>query len=185
MAADRRFPWMVLLALPAAAGAASLPQPPLPPATHTADVAQHLVFNGLDMHAQVFDSNQAPAQVIAFYRQAWDGRVVVNPMGDAQVIGHRDGDYYVTVEVRPAGSGSRGNIGVIDVAHAPHDFEPGKGLPRPMGSKVFNDIAYPDDRVPARTVAMTNGLSPQQNVAWFRERVAAADAAQAVVSAKR
>lgn len=164
--------WIALFALPAMAGAASLPQPPLPPATQTADVAQHLLFNGLDMHAQVFSSNQTPAQVIAFYRQAWHGRVVVNPMGDALVIGHREGDYYVTVEVRPAGSGSRGNIGVIDVAHAQHDFEPGKGLPRPTGSRVFNDITYPDDRVPARTVAMTNGLSPQQNVAWFRERLA-------------
>lgn len=171
MAIDRRLPWIALIALPAMAAAASLPQAPLPPATQSVDVAQHLVFNGLDMHAQVFTSSETPAQVIAFYREAWNGRVVVNPLGDAQVVGHRDGDYYVTVEVRAAGGGSRGNIGVVDVAHAPHDFEPGKGLPRPMGSKVFNDIAYPDDRVPARTVAMTNGLSPQQNTAWFRERL--------------
>lgn len=172
MAVDRRLLLPALAMLPAVALADSWPQPPLPDGTKTADVAQHMVFNGLDMHAQVFRSNQTPAQVVAFYRNTWNGRVVVNPLGDAQVIGHRDGDYYVTIQVSPAGGGSKGNIGVVDVADAPHDFQPGKGLPRPMGSTVFNDIAYPDDRVPARTVAMTNALSPRQNAAWFRERLA-------------
>lgn len=170
MAADYRLLALALLPLRALAGT---PEPPLPPGTQVADVAQHMVFNGLDMHAQVFHSERTPAQVVAFYRQAWQGRVVVDPMGDAQVVGHRDGDYYVTVEVRAAGAGSRGSIGVVDVGNAPHDFEAGKGLPRPMGSQVFNDIAYPDDAVPARTVAMTNRLSPLQNASFFRERLAA------------
>ena len=110
--------------------------------------------------------------VVAFYRRAWDGQVVVNRLGDATVIGHRDGDYFTTVQVRAGGAGVRGELGVVDVASAPADYVPGKGLPRPMGSKVFNDIVYPDDPVPARTVAMRNALSPEQNASFFRERLA-------------
>lgn len=165
-----RFAWIGLLLCPAFALA--WPATPLPPATQASPVAGHMVFNGLDMRAQVFQSSRPPAEIAAFYRALWHGKVVDNALGDAQVIGHRDGDYYITVQVRAAGSGSRGDIGVVDVGHAPKDFVPGHGLPSPMGSTVFNDIAYPDDAVPARTVAMVNRLSPMQNAAFFRERLA-------------
>ncbi len=159
--------------LPLMAHAGSWPSPPVPAGTRTDEVAQHIVFNGLDMHAQTFTSAQSQDELVEFYRKAWDKEVVVNRLGQAQVIGHRDGDYYITVQVSGSGAGSKGNIGIVDVASAPKHFVPGKGLPAPAGSKVFNDIAYPDDSVPARTVAMRNSLSPAQNTAYFRERLVA------------
>lgn len=164
---------MLAIALaPIGTRAASWPEPPLPPHTDATDVAQHIVFNGLDMRAQVFRSRQTSADVVAFYRKAWGRQMVVNAMGDTQVIGRREGDYFITVQVRDYGDGSKGNVGIIDVASAPKDFVAGKGLPKPMGSKVFNDISYPEDPVPARTVAMRNALSLQQNATWYRERLA-------------
>jgi hypothetical protein len=150
----------------------SWPIPPLPSGTHTQNVARRIVFNGLDMRAQLFRSSQSPQDIVAFYRRAWKGRVVVNRVGDQQVIGHNQGDYFVTIQVQGAGAGSKGNIGVVDVASAPRHFVPGKGVPTPMGSKVFNDIAYPDDPVPARMVALRNTLSPRQNASFYRERLA-------------
>lgn len=168
--------WIAALAiavLSSVAHAASWPQPPLPDNTDTVDVAQHIVFNGMDMHAQVFRSQQSQAGVVAFYRRLWSGEVVVNPMGSAQVVGHLQGDYYVTVQVSAFGNGSKGNIGVLDVATVPKHFERGKGIPRPMGSTVFNDISYPDDATPARTVALRNALSTRQNASYYRERLGA------------
>ncbi|MGY3039849.1 hypothetical protein ACVWWQ_001472 [Rhodanobacter sp. TND4EL1] len=173
MAVRRGALLLVAAVLPGLASAGAWPQPTLPAGTQAAEVSRHIVFNGLDMHAQVFKSSQSQAQVVAFYRKLWDGKVVVNSMGAAQVIGHKEGDYYVTVQVSEAGSGSKGNIGIVDIAGAPKRYEPGKGLPRPMGTKVFNDIAYPDDPTPGRTVAMRNRLSTRQNEAYFRERLAA------------
>lgn len=159
---------------PARASAALFgwPEPAVPPDTQAEPVARRIVFNGVDMRARVFRSTLRVNDVVDYYRKTWNGQAVVNRIGDATVIGHRDGDYFVTVQVSAAGSGSKGNIGIVDVASAPRKFELGKGLPRPMGSKVFNDIAYPDDPVPARTVAMRNALSPQQNATFFRERLA-------------
>lgn len=165
--------WAACTALPSVALAGSWPSAPLPAGTRTDEVAQHIVFNGLDMRAQTFTSSHSQDDLVEFYRKAWDKEVVVNRLGPAQVIGHRDGDYYITVQVSSSGSGSKGNIGIVDVADAPKHFVPGKGLPAPAGSKVFNDIAYPDDSVPARTVAMRNSLSPAQNTAYFREHLVA------------
>jgi hypothetical protein len=162
----------LLLPALASAGLFGWPEPPLPAGTQAEPVAERIVFNGLDMRARVFRSSQGVQDIVDYYRKAWNGQVVVNKVGDATVIGHRDGDYFVTVQVSAAGSGSKGDIGIVDVASAPKQPELGKGLPRPMGSKVSNDIAYPDDPVPARTVAMRNSLSPQQNASFFRERLA-------------
>jgi len=175
--ADRSRPFLLspLLAmslLPAVAWAGSWPDLPLPSGTDTTEVARRIVFNGLDMRAETFGSRQSAAEVVAFYRAAWGDRAVVNKLGSSQVIGYREGDYFITVQVSGFGNGSKGRIGMIDVAGAPRGFVAGKGVPRPMGAEVFNDIAYPDDPVPARTVAMRDALSPRQNAAFFRERLA-------------
>jgi hypothetical protein len=173
----RRWPLALLplaLCLPllASAGLFAWPPPPVPPDSSTQDVAGRIIFNGLTMQAQTFRSTHSPKEIVAFYRQRWAGQMVVNQMGHEQVIGHHQGDYFMTVQVSTAGSGSQGNIGVVDLASAPTQFEPGKGLPKPMGSKVFNDILYPDDPIPARMVALQNALSPRQNASFYRERLA-------------
>lgn len=157
--------------LPAAAAAGSWPAPPLPDNIQIDPVAKRIVFNGLDMRASVFRSPQPVAEIVAFYEKAWKGRVVTNTLGDTTVVGHGDGDYFTSVRIGADGAGSKGEIGIVNVGSAPKHFEPGRGLPKPMGSKVFNDIAYPDDPVPARTVALRNGLSAPQNAAFFRERL--------------
>lgn len=160
--------------LPAAvlAGPPSFPDPPLPDGVQIEPVARRMVFNGLEMRASVFRSPQSADEIVAFYQKTWRGRAVTNALGDTTVVGHGDGGFFTTVRVGPAGTGSEGEIGIVDTTSAPKHFEPGKGLPKPMGSKVFNDIAYPDDPVPARTVALRNGLSPRQNAAYYRERLA-------------
>lgn len=160
--------WLPMVAM---AGLFSWPSPPVLPDTTTQVVAHRIIFNGLDMRAQVFESPRSPEEILAFYRKVWRGQVVVNSMGNEQVIGHREGDYFMTVQISASGTGSKGNIGVVDVATAPEHFVPGKGIPTPMDSKVFNDIRYPDDPIPTRMVALRNQLSPQQNVTFYRERL--------------
>ncbi|QRN55741.1 hypothetical protein ISN74_03045 [Dyella caseinilytica] len=166
--------WLAwLAAVPSVALAASWPETPVPAETQVSSVAKRIVYNGMDMHASVFDSREHSADILAFYRKAWGDKVVVNKMGGSQVIAHREGDYFTTVEVADVGDGSKGKIGVVDLATAPKHPELGKGFAQPEGTKVFNDIAYPDDPVPARTVAMSNGLSAGQNVEYFREHLLA------------
>lgn len=140
---------------------------------HLTTVDNRIVFNGMDMRASVFESPQNSADVIAFYRNAWGGHVVVNKVGNQQVIGHREGDYFITIEVADVGGGSKGKVGIVNLATAARHVELGRGFAKPDGTKVFNDVAYPDDPVPARTIAMGNELSTSQNSQYFREHLLA------------
>lgn len=153
--------------------AADWPSPPLPPHAAVTSVARRVIFNGLAMRAQVFSSSASPRQLIVFYQRAWKDRVVVNRLGAATVIGRKVGHYFITVQVSAADSGSRGQIGVVDLASLPPDYKPGEGFALPMGAQVYNDISYPDDPTPARTVAMSDRYSPAQNAGFFREHLLA------------
>lgn len=161
----------VMLLVAAPVMAASWPDVPKPEDMTVANVSKHIVFNGLDMRAQVFQSRLSEKEIIAFYRKTWGRRMVVNSLGDSKLIGHKQGDYYITVQISESGGGTKGQIGSMNIASAPDHISLGKGLPTPMGAKVFNDISYPDDTVPARTVAMRDGLSPRQNASYFKERL--------------
>ncbi len=132
-----------------------------------------MIYNGTDMRGQVFTSSQSAADIVRFYRQLWGKQSVLDQMPGWQVIGHREGRFYITVQVRPDGSGSRGNIGVVRIPAERARVELGAGVPHPSNTTVFNDILYPDDRTPARTLAMMNSLSVQQNASYYREHLAA------------
>lgn len=154
--------------------AAAVPDVPVPPHTQTAQVAKRIIYNGLDMHAQVFRSTLTQAQVVDFYQRQWGKKIAVNTLRSDQVVGHLEGDDYITVQVTPDSAGSKGTIGVVklppDGASKP---QLGRGLPQPFGAHVVNDIRYPDDRTPARTVLLVDQLSPDQNAGYFRSRLIA------------
>ena len=132
-----------------------------------------MIYNGTDMRGQVFTSTQNAADVVKFYRQLWGKQSIVNEIPGWQVVGHREGDFYITVQVRPDSSGSRGDIGITRIPTSRGKVELGAGVPHPSNTTVFNDILYPDDRTPARTLAMINNLSVQQNASYYREHLAA------------
>ena len=161
------------LLLPTISSASSWPDVKLPDGTRTAQVSSHMIYNGTDMRGQVFTSSRNAADIIKFYRQLWGKQAVLDQIPGWEVVGHREGDFYITVQVRQDGSGSRGDIGVTRISAGRTKVELGAGVPHPSNTNVFNDIIYPDDRTPARTLAMVNGLSVEQNASYYREHLAA------------
>ena len=160
-------------ALPAGAFASDWPDPALPDGMQAAEISSHLIYNGADMRSRVFASTQNAADIVKFYRDLWGRQSVLNQLSGWQVVGHREGDFYITVQVRSDGSGSRGDIGIVRIPHDHVRVELGKGVPRPANTTVFNDISYPDDPTPDRTLAMTNDLSVEQNASYYREHLIA------------
>jgi len=171
MAASRRATRIPLAAaLVLAVGpamAASWPTAKLPEDTDSATVTKHMIYNGVEMRTLIFRSRQTTDQMLAYFRKQWGPKVVANDFEGWKILGHRDGDYYVTVQVRPDGEGSRGDIGMTLIPEKRQKIELGHGVPRPDNTVVFNDIEYPDDDTAARTLAMVNKLSPQQNSAYY------------------
>jgi hypothetical protein len=166
--------WLApLLLLPTVSAAVSpWPDVKLPDGAQSAEVASHMIYNGTDMRGQVFTSSESAANVVKFYRDLWGGQSVLNQIPGWQVVGHRDGEFYFTVQVKADGNGSRGNIGIVRLPTHRSTVELGSGVLHPANTTVFNDILYPDDRTPARTLGMTNNLSVQQNASYYREHLA-------------
>src|SRR5215470_1029408 len=115
MTANTERCWLLsLLWLPAVASAgAPWPDVKLPDGAQSAEVASHMIFNGTDMRGQVFTSTESAANVVKFYRDLWGKQSVLNQIPGWQVVGHREGDFYITVQVRQEGGGSRGDIGIV------------------------------------------------------------------------
>ena len=180
--ADRRRAFVLAAMLPSLAAASGWPEVALPDGTKAAEVASHMIYNGTDMHSQIFTSALKADDVVKYYRDLWDGQSVLSTVDGWQIVGHREGDFFVTVQIRTEGGGSRGDIGVTRIPKEKVTVELGKGVPHPANTLVFNDIAYPDDATPARTVAMSNGLSVQQNASFYRGQLAASGWKPAQVS---
>ena len=77
-------------------------------------VAPYMLYNGVPMSVKRFDSEQNPADILAFYRQAWAsnsaGAPVENTAASWQTISVLSGKCFFTVQVQAAGrSGSTGS----------------------------------------------------------------------------
>lgn len=164
---------LAMVLLPSFASASDWPEPRVPDGMTTAAISSHLIYNGVDMRSQVFTSAQSAADIVTFYRQLWGKQSVVNQLAQWQVVGHREGNFFLTVQVRADGAGSRGDIGITRIPTEKLHVILGQGVPHPSNSKIVNDIAYPDDATPARTLALVNTLSIQQNASYYRDHLPA------------
>jgi hypothetical protein len=153
------------------AWAAGWPEVSTPDGLTTTDVSRHMIYNGADMQSRIFTSRGSQADVVAWYQRLWGRESVVTDFNGSKIVGHKEGMYYVTVQIRPDGQGSRGDIGIVHLPGSSVRPVLGRGLPRPENTTVINDIQYPDDPTPARTLALGNGLSVQQNVSYYREQL--------------
>lgn len=146
-----------------------------PPLASLEWVAQDMVYNGISMRVQFFRSKVAPVDVLAYYRQQWTegGRrnYVENNFGPWKMISHGTGDYLVTVQVRPAGSGnSEGYLSQRPLKTPPRQIL-GQGFVLPPGSEVVNDIQSRDGDRQGRTLLAFNSLAVEANAAFFRSNL--------------
>ncbi len=143
-----------------------------PPAATLEWVAEDMVHNGVPMRIQFFRSKAAPGEVLADYRRRWsDGarrQYVENRIGPWKVISHAVGEFFISVQVRPAAGGSEGYLAQRPLALKTRSVL-GLGVALPPGSEVVNDILDRDARRPSRTLLAFNSLSVDDNAAFFRE----------------
>jgi len=162
---------LLLLTAASVANAEAFPDVKIPYGMQTAMVSSRMVYNGNEMQDQIFTVKTSVADTLAFYRQLWGKASVVTSFNGAQIVAHKQGGYFITVEIRQDGSGSKGTIGVLKLPTGNEKPQLGSGVPVPENSAVFNDIQYPDDATPARTIALRNMLSLRQNASYYREHL--------------
>lgn len=138
-------------------------------------VAQEMVHNGIPMQIQTFHANTPPREVIAFYRQEWSARggrsPVENTSGEWQIIGQRQGDYYITVQARAGGGAkSQGYIAVTQLstlgkrAHSPSVA----AFPSLGGTQIISQSQANDGGKKSITLVLRNGFSIESNSGFYR-----------------
>lgn len=152
----------------AAAMAVDWPSVPVPDDAKGEIVSDHMVYNGIDMHASRFATHASMADMKAFYRKEWGSRMVETPSHGKTVLGHMSGRYYITVELTPSGASTRGQIGITRIPDdKPDPASLGKGFSRPPMTRVYEDIVYMDTPEKTRTLRFGNNLSPFQNAQFY------------------
>lgn len=92
--------------LAAIAHAEVWPEPKTPPNARVETIAGNMVLNGKPVRMTRFDLLASDADVLAFYREQFGAkRVVENRVKDDSVIATRQGDYFVTVRLHELGGG--------------------------------------------------------------------------------
>lgn len=139
-------------------------------------VAPYVVYNGVPMSIKRFDSDQKPADILAFYRQAWNAAGASAPQeyttGPWQNIATMRGKCFFTVQVQAAGSGSTGLLSATQALDKPRIASSEHALPMMSGSTVISDIEHRDDGKNARTVLLNNSFSLDANADFYRQSLA-------------
>lgn len=138
-------------------------------------VASDMEFNGIPMTLRRFDSEEDMEAVFAFYRSAWanggeGGKPPIEyPLGEWKVIASLREPCFYTVQVKPAGRGSEGVLGLS--APPPEKTVVKEEVPMLPGTRVVNDIAHNDAGKTARTLLLKNGFSADANAQFYQRNL--------------
>ena len=162
----------LLLSAPIAYGN-DWPEVERPPKAHVQSVAETMKYNGIPMRIRQFSSELSVGAIVAFYRDRWSdngkSRVVLNTLGDWQIVGRQVGDYYETVQVKARGQGgSEGFIGISKLFSLPQPPQVDMQFPRMPGSHVISDIDSNDAGKAAKTIIFKNDSSVASNTSYYQ-----------------
>ena len=122
---SRRFLLLAALAwtLAQAAAATRWHEVSLPPGAQGFSLGGPITASGMPMQVQGFLSKQSATEVIAWFRASLGMPLVESHVGISTVLGRVQGSQYLTVQIEPAGSGSRGLIAQADLPAMAADRE--------------------------------------------------------------
>jgi hypothetical protein len=134
------------------------------------DMGGEMVVNGLPLRMQGLLSTKSPSQVAALLRSSLGQPLVEDTQGAKLVLGRSMGEFYATVQIEPAGSGTRGLVAVTRLRTAISERakikdEDQKTLLRfPSGSRLVNRIHSTNGNQRDEYLVLTNTHSPEFNI---------------------
>jgi len=153
----------------AQAWAQDWPAMPLPKGVRAFDIGQQITINGLPMRIRGFLSPLKPERVAQEVRESWGAPVVENTLGKQLILGQLRGDYYHSVQLEAAGTGTRGVLAAthLKAAYEAKDqtkIESEKWLSRlPYGSRIVSRMVSKDGSRHSSHLVIENSHSENQN----------------------
>jgi hypothetical protein len=140
---------------------AAWPDVAMPGGVSITSVARHTALNGMPMRIDMFSSRKTAAELLDFYRHEWGARHVENTIRGTTVIGRVQGEFYITVQIKPAARGAQGVIAVTRM-NAPVQAQ-SSGFQFPPGSRILSDMESEDFGKTSRHLVFTNTYSLDVN----------------------
>jgi hypothetical protein len=94
------------------------PRVPMPSEVRAFDIAQSITLNAMPMRLQGFVSSMPADKLVELFRQGMGSPLVESRLGAQRILGRMQGEFYVSVQIEPAGHGSRGTTAVTHLKAA-------------------------------------------------------------------
>lgn len=139
------------------------------------DIGEQMTFNGLPMRVKGFVSAAKPTQLADGFRQSLGQPLVEDHLGDKLILGRAQGEHYLTVQLEPAGAGTRGLIAVTHLKAAydrqreTQDAIDHRQSRLPPGSRVISQMSSEDGGKLAEHFVMINSQSMDLNLERMKD----------------
>ena len=145
-----------------AIAAAEWPSLKLPDTLVTFPIGQKMMLNGMPMRLQGFVSHESPDDLVQILRRHLGGPLILSNSQNARVLGRADGHHYLTIQIKPAGTGSAGTISVTDLGAMASGQVDARASAQalqtrlPAGSQITSDMRSSDGGKTARHLIIIN-----------------------------
>jgi hypothetical protein len=154
---------------------AAWPEVAIPTGIATYGMGDQVTANGLPIRMRGFASAATPERLAASFRQSLGQPLVEDRVAGKLVLGRAQGAYYVTVQLAPAGNGTRGVVAVTRLPVSNDEREAARSadgtlLARlPAGSSLVSRIASVDGRNSSDQLVLTNTHSNEVNARYIKD----------------
>jgi len=133
----------------------------IPPQVETFDVGQETIVDGAPVRMRGFVSTATPAALATSFRQVLGKPLMEDRRGNTLMLGRREGQFYMTVQLDPVGSGTRGTIAVTRPPVDKEDADVARRLlpALPPGSTLASHTTSIDGDIRADHDAIVNSHS--------------------------
>jgi hypothetical protein len=155
------------------------PSVTLPKGAHVFDIGQQMDVNGVPTSVRGFASPLPPDNVAAWFHRSLERPLIENRIGNKRILGKLQGEHYLTIQLEPAGSGTRG---LIAMSHLKGAYENRNTTAEqqerllshlPLGSKIVSNVSSRDAGRISRHIVVTNTYSEDVNLARIRSLMSA------------
>lgn len=162
-----------LLLTPAssAIGQTTWPQIAIPEGVKLTEQGGPISVNGMPLRMRGFTSAAAPARVAALFQQSLGQPLMDNTVGVKRILGRSYGAHYVTVQIEPGVTGTRGVIAVTELTAAMNNAASARAADQRLlsrlaaGFHIVSRTSSEDNRRSIEHVILTNTHSVGLNAA--------------------
>jgi hypothetical protein len=151
----------------------------LPEGVQRFDIGEQINANGMPLRMQGFVSPRAPAELADWFRARLGKPLMENTVAGKLVLGHPEGEFYLTVQLEQLANGTRGLVAVSHLLAGYERFPAMREATQrllarlPAGSRVLGQTTSTEAGRLSRYVVIQNGhgidLNRSRVIALMRE----------------